>query len=136
MKTHALVNYLELVVKILRQMPNDDLGEGLAWLLDAARRAKSSLPGRQGTAVERADIPDELVEQIQKMSPVELERFLDASTDFKATNRLRALAGKLGVPLSRRQGAAAIANAIVRHLESKKMDYIIRGRHPTDKPNR
>lgn len=125
MKTHDFARQLELLAKFLRSLPNMELEESL-------QRALSIFPYKSGDVEKEslesaAILPEKIDEQLRKMSPAEIEKYLKSDTTSFTSAQLLALAERLGIATSKRQSKEALVNVIARHFEAGQMDMMIRG---------
>ncbi len=132
MKTHELANSLESWARLLRSMPDADVGSALEALfkLSSASKGEKSKRGVRTSP----SLPDDIVHRLSGMSPVEIETFLTSepqSDDF-TTASLVDLAERLGIATSKRQSRSALVNQIARHFEAGQMDFLIRGARNKD----
>jgi len=120
MKTHEFANHLELVARLLRRLPNEELeAASMSALLP-----RSTAEGfrRQARA-----LPADFEVRLSEMSPTEIESFLSSDEQAFTSSNLVELAGRLGITTSKRQNRNALVNMITRHFEAGKMHSIIRG---------
>jgi len=124
MKTHELASHLELLVKLLRSLPNADLDESFASELqssyDRMARAATKERGRS-----QQPLPPGLEAKLAGKSPAEIEQILSSEDEAFTTAQLSELADRLGIPASRRQSKVALINLITRHFEARQMHSMI-----------
>lgn len=125
MKTHDFAHQLELLAKLLRQLPDVEVSDALTSAI------QSSLPGFQPEIVKATPraprpLPAEFEKKLVGKSPAEIEKFLGSADEaFTAVNLLE-LAERLGIATSKRQSKSALINLITRHFEAEQMHSIIR----------
>lgn len=131
MKTHELANQLELLAKMLRNMPNAEVGEMNGDHLH------NSLEGFEGVTRKSSyrsnkTLPKGIEESFSGKTPAEVEEFLSSESENFSLNNLLELAERLGISTSKRQSKSAVINLITRHFEAKQMHSIIRSAKPDD----
>ncbi|WP_155640423.1 hypothetical protein [Burkholderia pseudomultivorans] len=131
MKTHELANHLDALAKYLRSMPDADIGAALEVLLKLSSGSQSE---SKRTARASSPLPDDIVERLSEMSPVEIERYLisEPISESFTTAMLSELAERLGVATSKRQSRNALINQIARYFEAGQMDFMIRSARKKD----
>lgn len=126
MKTHDFARHLELLARLLRQLPNTELdpkgAPDLQGLL-AEPAAKDS--GRQARP-----LPEGIDTKLAGMSPAEIESYLSSEDEGFTAANLTELAERLGLTSSKRQSKSALVNMLTRHFEATKMHAIIRDAKP------
>lgn len=123
MKTHELASQLELLAKLLRSLPDSELEETIAESL--ALLGGQKLATKTSTQTTKP-LPDGVEARLKKMTPAEIEKYLDSEDEPFSSAQLQALAVCLGISTSKRQSKSALVNLITRHFEASQMDSIIR----------
>lgn len=123
---------MELIVKILRELPDGELPKTLEHLLNMVQKSKDKRSDQSRVLTKLIPISQKTVDRLATMSPSEIEQFLSTSEEFTNVGRLRELAEYIGITASRRQNHAALVNMIARHFEARQMDFIIRGSRTRD----
>lgn len=124
MKSHDFAHQLESLAKLLLSLPNSEIEEAIQ---------RGFLPDKiiKSEATEKAEktpptLPSDIHDQLRKMSPAEIESYLNADTDSFTVSQLLTLTKKLGINASKRQSKGALINVIVRFFEAGQMDILIR----------
>lgn len=133
MKTHEFAKHLELLARLLRQLPNTELDQNptpdlRGLLVGFEPPARDS--GRQARP-----LPGGIEAKLADMSPAEIELYLLSEDEGFTTANLNELAERLGLTTSKRQSKHALANMLTRHFESTKMHAIIRDTKPDETPS-
>lgn len=132
MKTHDLAKNLEQIASILKLLPNNDISKTLNKIqklveFDITKTSKDT-PGR----LNYTNLPDGIIDKIKSMPPIEVGEYLESDSNFVSTASVLKLSSSLGIETSKRQNRSALINSIVRHLESGKMNSIIRNSNDTE----
>ena len=124
MKSHELARHFDLFAKLLRSLPDSEIDEAMTILLALVGGQKLELT----KVVHRAStrLPEGIEDRLRRMTPAEIESYLDSETDSYSTSQLVELAERLGVTTSKRQSRSALVNLITRYFEAGQMDSIIR----------
>src|SRR5688500_497749 len=117
MRSHEMAKQLEAAAKLLRLLPDVELLEILPGLL-AVTGAGTKKRGSKHQKT--SPISAELLTRLPTMTAAEIQKLL-GNEEFASSTVLRQLATKLGIPLSQRQGHAALVNTIARHIENQQM---------------
>lgn len=125
MKTHDFARQLETLAKFLRSLPNTELEESLQRAL-LPHELTGGEPAK-GAANSQLMLPSDIDEQLRKMSPVEIEKYLKSEVTLFTSSQLQALADRFGIATSKRQSKEALVNVIARYFEAAQMDVMIRG---------
>lgn len=129
MKTHEFARHLELLAKLLRQLPNTELDSTrsqLRGLIPGIDEGKDESPRT------RRELPTGFETRLTSMSPAEIEAFLLSDEEAFTVANLSELADRLGLTSSKRQSKSALVNMITRHYEASKMHEIMRGTKPNE----
>lgn len=123
MKIHELACQLELLAKLLRSIPDAELGESI--------ESYSPLLGVQRQGVETSNrssrpLSTDMLDRLKKMAPAEIEKLLGSENEPFSTSQLQEIVARLGISASKRQSKSALINLITRHFEASQMDSIIR----------
>ena len=124
MKTHDLAAQLELLARLLRTLPNNEVEKTFSLPFQGALFSQQDL---SAAALRKESLPPGIEDHLKGMTPAEIENLLDAGEQQFSTSQLLELAERLNVGTSKRQSRAALVNLIVRHFETAQMDSIIRG---------
>lgn len=123
MKTHALASQLEILAKVLKGLPNQELSEDLIGEFGVLFKKRS--PAKKKVA-QKVDI-ENLKKLVDGKSPREIQAELNSIDSQLTAIELIKLADYLRIPVSKRQSKAALINMIVRHHEARQMHSIMRG---------
>lgn len=123
MKTHALASQLEILAKVLKGLPNQELSEDLINEFGGLFQKRS--PAKKKIA-QKVDI-ESLIKLVDGKSSREIQAELNSIESQLTAVELIKLADHLRIPVSKRQSKAAIINMIVRHHEARQMHSIMRG---------
>ncbi len=123
MKTHELANQLELLAKLLRALPDSEIEDTLTNPLSLLRGQKQITKKSNRS---KQLLPDTTLDQLKKMTPAEIEKYLDSESEPFSTGQLQELAIRLEISTSKRQSKSALVNLITRYFEASQMDSIIR----------
>jgi hypothetical protein len=124
MKTHDFAKQLESLAKFLRSLPNTEMEEALQqslWVYGPESGEKSKVASKVAS-----ELPDGIEDRLVKMSPAEVEEFLNSDEELFTSSQLVVLAKRLGISTSKRQRKEALINAITRFYEAGQMDVMIR----------
>lgn len=125
MKAHEFAHQLELLAALLRSLPNSEVEQTYAAILRAAGNTGDD-KGRSTDRPQRR-LPLGVEDDLKKMTPIEVENYLNSEVQSYTTSHLVELAERLGVTTSKRQSRDALINMITRFFEANQMDSIIRG---------
>lgn len=125
MKIHDFAHQLELLAKFLRSLPNGELNASFQHELWTNGLMKNETTHKSSS--EPAELPSDIDEQLRRLSPIEIEKYLWSETNKFTSAQLLTIAEKIGVSTSKRQSKNAIINAIARFFEARQMDMMIRG---------
>lgn len=130
MKTHEFAKHLELLARLLRQLPNTELDAKLAPDLQGllAGFEPSAKEGRRPVR----PLPEGIESKLAGMSPAEIEAYLSSEEEGFTVANLSELAERLGLTSSKRQSKNALVNMLTRHYEATKMHSIIRDAKPDE----
>lgn len=124
MKTHDFARHLELLARLLRQLPNTELepkgGPNLQRLLAGFE------PSSKDSSRQARPLPEGVETKLAGMSPAEIESYLSSEVESFTAANLIELAERLGLTSSKRQSKSALVNMLTRHFEATKMHAIIR----------
>lgn len=130
MKTHDFAKHLELLARLLRQLPNTELDpKGAPDLQGLLAGFETSVrdSGRQARP-----LPEGIESKLAGMSPAEIESYLSSEDEGFTVANLTELAERLGLTSSKRQSKSALVNMLTRHFEATKMHAIIRDAKPDE----
>ena len=123
MKTHELAHSLELLSRLLRQLPDTQLNQIEPYLQTIFPKIATQ---PKEPAHPKRKIPKEIEGQIALMNPRDIEEFLLSEKASLTAAQLSDLATQLGLTSSKRQSKSALANMITRHYEASRMHEIMR----------
>jgi|GEM_PF-2945807 len=124
MKTHELAENLENLAKLLKCLPDAELGDSISDISKLINdRDRKNTKNKNTRTVEIINY--DMEEKLPKMKPIEIEKLLDRTDDFP-TKRLVELAKRIGLSTSQRQSRSALVNLIARHYEAGQMDLMMR----------
>jgi hypothetical protein len=125
MKTHEFARQLEILAKLLRQLPDTELEEmHLSALIPTPSLSTNSI--KESTRHARP-LPPGIEKQLIGMTVAQVEAFLGSEEEAFTVANLSELAERLGITTSKRQNKSALINLITRSVEAEKMHSIIRG---------
>lgn len=125
MKTHEFAKHLEMLARMLRQLPDAELGSKVTSQLQYA--TPGAEPSREGLTRSPRPLPLDIESRLEAMSPAEIEAFLLSEEESFTAAHLSELVNRLGLSSSKRQSKSALVNMIARHYEASKMHSIMRG---------
>ena len=130
MKTHELAKQLDLLAKLLRQLPDTELNEAITGAIHSF--SEFTLTTTKAVPRPPRQLPMGLEEQLAEKSPAEIEQFLGSDEQSFTASNLLELAERIGITTSKRQSKSALINLITRHFEAEQMHSIIRSTRPDE----
>ncbi|WP_312272375.1 hypothetical protein [Pseudomonas sp.] len=125
MKTHEFAQHLEMLARLLRNLPDTELGSNnfseIKELLPRKVTSKKSVSRKKNFFVE------DVTYRLSLMSPAEIEDYLLSEDSDFTVGDLSELANYIGITSSKRQSKIALVNMVTRHYEALKMHSIMRG---------
>jgi len=127
MKTHELAEQLEMLAKILYQLPNKELNQAINGLDTLfTNRLESRKENKKQNAI---SVPEGIEKKLSKMSPSDIEKYLGSENENFSTMQLMLIASHLGIKTSKRQSKNALVNLIARNFEAGQMNMLFRSTH-------
>ena len=130
MKTHEFAKHLELLARLMRQLPNIELDSKLTPDLQALLVGIE--PSAKDITRRARALPEGIEAKLTSMSPAEIEAFLSSEEEGFTVANLANLAERLGLTSSKRQSKSALVNMLTRHFEATNMHSIIRDTKPDE----
>lgn len=130
MKTHEFAKHLELLARLLRQLPDTELDQKLAPELRGLFGGFE--PFAKDSGRQTRPLPKGIESKLAGMSPAEIEAYLLSEEEGFTVANLNEIVERLGLTSSKRQSKSALVNMLARHYESTMMHAIIRDTKPDE----
>lgn len=125
MKTHELAKLLENLAKLLKALPNHELGSDIPVDEPSETYSESESFGDTQDSPEQST--KDLDEKLMSLTLDDVNYFLNSYHNVLTTQQLTKIAEHFGISVSTRQNKRALINQITRTLESHNVHSIIKG---------